>query len=237
MKLYHQFILVGLLALIGLYLYWIEPEKGLSPAEKATAYQETLAQIDQKKRIFQKKYKEDRMLAIAETRAFVTDQLSQKIFPAWYGTPWAFHGTSQQPGQGKIACGYFVSGCLKDVGFKLPRAKMGQQAASVIIKSMAAKSSIQTYTKMADLHFYLKRASPGIFILGLDKHVGFIWKNEAEECFFIHSSGMYPRQVVQEPLAKSKSVLKSKIKMVGALGPNMALWQKWMHNERIKLAS
>jgi len=35
--------------------------------------------------------------------------LVEEIFPAWSGTPWDFNGISQTPGEGEIACGYFVS--------------------------------------------------------------------------------------------------------------------------------
>lgn len=40
--------------------------------------------------------------------AFVR-QITQKVFPYWYGTKWDFNGTTEMPQEGSIACGYFVT--------------------------------------------------------------------------------------------------------------------------------
>ena len=66
-------------------------------------------------------------------RKKLLEVLQTDIFPAWYGTTWDFNGISQTPGEGKIACGYFVSTCLRDAGFNVPRIRMAQQPSQRII--------------------------------------------------------------------------------------------------------
>ena len=44
--------------------------------------------------------------------------LRDDLLPAWNGTAWAMNGTSQVPGRGSIACGYFVSTTLMHAGFR-----------------------------------------------------------------------------------------------------------------------
>src|ERR1700741_5295000 len=52
--------------------------------------------------------------------------LRDSLLPCWYGTPWGFYGTTEEPGQGTIACGYFVTTVLRDAGCSLQRIKLAQ---------------------------------------------------------------------------------------------------------------
>src|SRR5687768_5014531 len=60
--------------------------------------------------------------------SLVTDLLVDRIIPYWIGTPWSFEGHTSIPNSGKIACGYFVSTTLLDLGFNLNRYTFAQQA-------------------------------------------------------------------------------------------------------------
>ena len=52
-----------------------------------------------------------------QVRNYLNRILSERIFPAWFGTPWSFNGNTQFPLQGTIACGSFVEIVLKNAGF------------------------------------------------------------------------------------------------------------------------
>lgn len=53
--------------------------------------------------------------------------LINAIIPYWYGMEWDFDGYSAISNKGKIACGYFVSNTLKDMGIQLNRFRLAQQ--------------------------------------------------------------------------------------------------------------
>lgn len=143
--------------------------------------------------------------------------LVDSIFPYWYETKWAFHGYTTTPRKGKIACGYFVTTTLRDVGVQLQRIKLAQQAASGIIEKLCVKNSIKRYTKLSSLQAYMDKAkNNSIFILGLDKHVGFVIKQD-HKSYFIHSGYVGQKKVARERLEKSYCVLYSNILMIGQL--------------------
>src|SRR5690606_907796 len=56
-----------------------------------------------------------------------TLKLLNEIIPYWYGTEWDFEGHTAIPNEGKIACGYFVSTTLRDMGLNINRYKLAQQ--------------------------------------------------------------------------------------------------------------
>ncbi len=73
-------------------------------------------------------------------------KVSDNFFRSWYNTPWTFHGHSQIPGVGSIACGYFVTTTLRDMGFNIPpRIKWAQQASEYLIKKIS--SDIQRFIR------------------------------------------------------------------------------------------
>ncbi len=80
---------------------------------------------------------------------FVT--LIDSIFPAWYDTPWDFNGISNVPGEGEIACGYFVSTTLKHAGFNLNRYKLAQQGANEIATAICGKSNLKRYASSQEI--------------------------------------------------------------------------------------
>ena len=93
----------------------------------------------------------------------LVEMLTDSIFPFWIGTKWGFYGTTQVPGKGKIACGYFVSTTLEHAGFDIERIKLAQQASSVIISTLCNKKKTIKY-----LHYLL--------VIKLDKFKCFIAK-------------------------------------------------------------
>ena len=166
--------------------------------------------------------KEQRNYDLLEKR-FVSI-IVDSIFPYWYGTSWDFNGTTQTPGKGSIACGYFVSTVLRDAGIQLNRIKLGQSASQVFIKTFANKKDIKTFSdKPLDSTLkFIRSKGAGLFIIGLDYHVGFIY-NDGKNIWFIHSKWANPKTVVKENAAQSGILYYSKYRMVGKISCNKIL--------------
>ncbi|MGA0845195.1 MAG: hypothetical protein ACO3RV_01525, partial [Luteolibacter sp.] len=123
-----------------------------------------------------------------------------ELMRCWIGTPWDFNGTAERPGDGPIACGYFVSTVLRDAGFNLDRFLLAKQASENIMRSFLPRASCvlrvgDDYESYADS---LDSCDPGIYLIGLDTHVGFIVKRHQDGFRFIHSSGSNPAWVVEQ---------------------------------------
>src|SRR6188474_3208784 len=54
-------------------------------------------------------------------KQLLLNNIRDSLFTCWLGTPWDFYGTTQTPGKGKIACGYFVTTLLRDMGASVNR--------------------------------------------------------------------------------------------------------------------
>lgn len=171
--------------------------------------------------------------AIEFARKHLIRDLDKVMLPAWNGTTWDFNGTSLVPGEGKIACGYFITTVLRDAGFKLERAKMAQQASLFIIRSLtpAAERKDWSYLTPAQFETKVKTLPKGLYVLGLDIHTGFIL-HRADGIFFIHASYMQPAEVKREIAADSKVIGASKRFVLGRVD-NEWLLDKWIRSEAI----
>ncbi len=156
--------------------------------------------------------------------------LKDSIFPYWYGTTWDFNGFTETPLSGNIACGYFVTTTLRDVGFPIQRMYLARQPSSVLIENICKDSSIKKFNSVEDVKAYLKTYSENsLFILGLDSHVGFVSK-ETDNIFYIHSSYSGQKMVSKELLDKSIPVNSSKSFVIGNVLDNDNLLNQWMNN-------
>jgi len=77
-----------------------------------------------------------------------TNLMVNKIFPYWYGTPWDFNGTTKRPNEGKIACGYFVTTTIQQMGFPINRIKLAQCASEEMIKNLVSKENIFRFSQI-----------------------------------------------------------------------------------------
>lgn len=157
--------------------------------------------------------------------------LTDSVFPAWYGTPWDFNGTSNIPGEGKIACGYFVSTTLKHVGFNLNRYKLAQQASSIIVKEVCGKNMMNRFHSQQSIFDHLKDKKNGLFIVGLDFHVGFL-AVENSEVYFVHSDYINDK-VVKELAEESAAFQSSEAYVLGEITNNSVLIKEWLNGEKI----
>jgi hypothetical protein len=158
--------------------------------------------------------------------------INTRIFPYWYGTKWNFHGTTEIPNEGSIACGYFVTTVLRDMGVPVKRSRMAQCPSEEMIRSLVSKKNIHHLSGM-DIQTFetrLKKFGNGLYIAGLDKHTGFILLSD-EGNYFIHSSGSFPYQVIKEPLLKAGVLIKSNYRVVGKVSSDEALLRKWVSHQ------
>lgn len=157
-----------------------------------------------------------------------TDLMVNKIFPYWYGTPWNFNGTTQKPNDGKIACGYFVTTTIEDMGFPINRIKLAQCASEEMIKELVSKENIFRFSGISIDEFEQKiiKKGNGLYLIGLDNHTGFVLISDKEN-YFIHSSGMFPQEVMKEKLSDSKIIAKSKYRVVGKMSADKKFLNTW----------
>jgi hypothetical protein len=171
----------------------------------------------------------------AKEKQLIFQQLDSnliQLFAYWYGTKWSFNGVSQIPGNGSIACGYFVTTLLRDAGLPIDRVKLAQMGSEAMIQSLCDKKSIHRYNnyKMYAMLNDINKLGNGIYLLGLDTHTGFIWK-ENKQIWFVHSSGRFPFRVKKEQVQNSVTIWKSKYKVLGQLTNDSKVINCWLQNK------
>lgn len=165
-------------------------------------------------------------------RAAFMAALNQRIIPYWYGTAWSFNGTTQMPNEGSIACGYFVTTVLRDMGMPLDRVKLAQCASEAMIKALIDPKYIFHFpgNDLDSFDTYLTQLGNGVYIVGLDTHTGFI-NVSPEGNYFMHASGRFPQMVLKEKVTESKVLHNSKYKVVGKISADDDFLARWISNE------
>ncbi|RYY18327.1 MAG: hypothetical protein EOO36_08430 [Cytophagaceae bacterium] len=166
---------------------------------------------------------------LAEARALWLTALDSTVFPAWESTPWSFYGQSWEPRQGSVACGYFVTTALHDAGLRLPRTLLAKQAATVIIRNLTTEAHMHRYRGLSQADFVheMRQLGPGLYVLGLDYHVGFLRVREGGAVQMVHSSYTGAGAVVREAADSSPS-LESQARVVGKISDDPALLRAWL---------
>ena len=203
------------------------------PKVSSLPYEEMKNKVDDLRLILKKGY-----LATANKNTFLdsvsnvfTNFLVDSIIPYWYGTPWTFTGHTENPNEGEIACGYLVSTTLKHMGLNLNRFRMAQQASKLEVQTIALNADNVAFMSNASLSD-IEKLDNGMYIVGLDNHVGFILR-KPNETLFIHSdyvSGGVIRQRIEEA-----SAFRSKVYYFGKITGNRLLMKKWLNSEKIKV--
>ncbi|MEP7321553.1 MAG: hypothetical protein ABI761_06525 [Saprospiraceae bacterium] len=162
--------------------------------------------------------------------------LVNKLIPYWLGTPWSFEGHNSVPRQGDIACGYFVSTTLKDIGFNLNRYKLAQQLPIIEAKSLnLGKPILEINNSFASERIEILKEclKEGIYFIGFDQsHVGYIRKKNGD-LFVIHSNYIGNKGVVIEEIETSVVFSYYHRIYVAEISTNQELLKKWLHNEVI----
>jgi hypothetical protein len=144
------------------------------------------------------------------------NNIRDSLFVCWYGTEWDFNGITEEPGKGKIACGYFVTTILRDLGVPVKRYKHAQMASEDMINSLCLKTNITRYANESIPSFVekMKARGIGLYIVGLDFHTGFIL-NDGQDIYFVHSNYAGKKVVMSEIAAESTVLAASKRLVIG----------------------
>jgi hypothetical protein len=166
--------------------------------------------------------------------AFLERSLIDTVLPRWNGTAWDFSGTSITPGQGSIACGYFVSTTLGEAGLRVERARLAQQPSEDIIKTLVPDAAIARFSDVPVEKFAAAVASrgDGLYVVGLDIHVGFLIVNGGDVLFH-HASYVGPAKVVREKAIESSPLVDSRYRVIGKLFTDDALIDAWLSGKPI----
>ena len=211
------------------------PVKNTPENRPAASYDSKLKIITVKRLSLADEYKKATSAAarkevIGRASTVFVASIDEDIFPAWYGTDWDFYGTTETPGTGKIACGYLVSTVLRDAGVRVNRVTLAQQASENIIKSLTTEPFINRYRNVSLEKFTeeIKKLGAGLYVVGLDFHVGFLYHDGAE-VYFIHSSYVEPSETIREKAASSPVLEATKYRVVGKISDDDALILKWLN--------
>ncbi len=175
------------------------------------------------------KTKRKTITEINEAKNYLFEIFDNNIPEYWIGTKWDFNGTTREPKIGAIACGYFITNILTDIGFEIHRTKLAQAPSSEMINNLCV--NIKRLSEFDELIKYIQQQPDNsILLIGLDFHTGFILKTKAE-IFFLHSNYIYKEGVIKEKIEKSLALKSSKSFMIGNLSENKGLITKWMTSE------
>ncbi len=195
------------------------------------AYTATKQRVEGKRLAYHRSYmaadSAAQLAVLDSARDYLFDRITLELLPAWYGTPWDFNGITRVPGQGTVACGYFVNTVLLDAGFRLPRIKWSQQAAEPITLKLAGTVKRFRDRPVNEVEDWLLKRGDGLYKVGLDNHVGFIVVRGGQ-ARFVHSSYYHPEVgVMSEPLAGNNPLANSRYRIVGSL-LDAAMMRDWV---------
>jgi len=163
---------------------------------------------------------------ISNARTFLLNDIDN-YFEEWYGTQWSFPGHTRTPRNGHIACGYFITTVLLDMGFKIPRIKWAQMASEEMIKNMTSEIKRFRNVPITDIIKYIEAKGEGLYVVGLDCHVGFIYYHK-NQMRFVHSNYYRPSVGVMSETLNSKNPLKdSKYRVIGKILDDSMI-KKWI---------
>jgi hypothetical protein len=228
-------------ACLGCFQIEASPANVIPPPQNASAttapqtdYTNAIASITSARHALAQAYSEakrtDEMARIlSKARSLFVSSAADNLFPYWYGTPWDFNGTTEEPGKGKIACGYFVTTVLRDIGLRVERTRMAQQPSELIIKSLTSENYIRRYSNVPNDKFVaaVREWGSGLYVVGLDQHTGFILCDN-QGVFFIHSSYVGAKVVAKERALDSPILSGSKYRVIGKLSADDEFLRKWL---------
>lgn len=175
--------------------------------------------------------------AVEHDARVILEMILPEMMRCWRGTGYDFNGVAERPGEGKIACGYYVSTLIRDAGFKVNRYKLAQQPSANILRTFTEAENCQLrvgekYDSYAD---WLESNEPGIYLMGLDTHVGFVVVERSGDMKFLHSSGIEKAGVVEEPRDQALAIKWSKWRMLGDFTADPDVIRTWLAGEDVRV--
>jgi len=204
-------------------------------ASRATSYDDLKQQLARDRRALRLRQSAGRRGDLASLERTLLLRID-RFFSAWLGSRWGLGlPQSTRPRQGKINCGLFVAVILRDAGFNLPIWKFNRQDTYHAIRSLAPRRSIRYFHKapMAGFLAAVRRMGPGLFVIGLDFHIGFLRQDE-RGLRFIHASYV-THTVVDEPAAQAVPILSNKRRMMVGKILQPEMLRAWLSGGRIEV--
>jgi len=214
--------------------------------------------------------REGKKRVLETARTYLNRLIAERLVPAWYGIPWKIVG-KQREGESDASyrmraqeikaclkrdkpylegactnCGLFVSTILKHAAFRVSRYHLGQQLAIHIIRTMSPQRQIKRPTGGQEITEFVAalksgRRGRGIYIVGLDRHVGFLvygstispeGKRQQVDVYFCHADyGHIPREVRCEEAARSPVLRGSESRVNGQVLYDAAII-KWLAGKK-----
>ncbi len=226
----------------GEEMFSIVIEREAKPEPDAERYATLVSELERWRGDLRKAHSKARTAeekaAVEKDARVILELVMPEMMRCWLGTPYDFNGTAEKPGGGKVACGYFVSTVIRDAGFRVDRYKLAQQPSENILRTFMKSDGCllkvgQDFESYAE---WVEGMEPGVYLMGLDSHVGFI-VNGAEGTRFYHSSGWQKRGVVNEAGNNSGALRHSNWRMIGGLTADPEVIRTWLGGEKVKVRS
>ncbi|MBD2766933.1 hypothetical protein IC235_03385 [Hymenobacter sp. BT664] len=231
-------VLLGSLTYYQLRPFQSEPAAPLAQVAPDTAgYPQRLRALAQRRTALATRYQQadtgpEKAALQRQARQLLITALHTDIWPTWYGTPWAFYGTTQTPQRGSIACGYFVTTTLRDAGIRLERVALAKTTSESLVKNLTDEAHIHRYSLVPQRSFVqqVQQLGDGLYVVGLDFHVGFLLVDKGE-VRFIHSTYLGESTVVDEEAATAPA-LRSNYRVVGCLSADPHFIESWLKQKQ-----
>lgn len=226
----------------GEEMFGIVIEREAKPEPDAERYATLVSELERWRGDLRKAHSKARTAeekaAVEKDARVILELVMPEMMRCWLGTPYDFNGTAEKPGGGKVACGYFVSTVIRDAGFRVDRYKLAQQPSENILRTFMKSDGCllkvgQDFESYAE---WVEGMEPGVYLMGLDSHVGFI-VNGAEGTRFYHSSGWQKRGVVNEAGNKAGALRHSNWRMIGGLTADPEVIRTWLGGEKVRVRS
>jgi hypothetical protein len=82
---------------------------------------------------------------------------------------------------------------------------------------------------------WLERMEPGVYLMGLDTHVGFVVIERSGDMKFLHSSGIRKVGVVEESRDLAKAIKWSNWRMLGQFTADPEVIRMWLGGENVRV--
>jgi hypothetical protein len=214
-------------------------EVTVAPAQLAVPYREQVEGLAVERAALVRRWNRGRGPArgavLAAARTLIEDGV-RALGTRWLDTAWGL-GVPQNlvPGPGQINCGMFVGTVLRDAGFVVDVRKLQRQPSQLIIESFVTGQARVKKFSNASMETFLAKVramGPGLFIIGLDFHVGLLLQTD-RDLRFLHASYV-TRTVVNESAATAIPIVSSKYRVVGKLLTDDNV-RDWLDGERIEV--
>ena len=220
-------VVIGMRKMAGFYPWMPGYHDWVFTPEK---YQKLILEVNSQRTTLAHEYNQaegsGHQKVIQNARSVFLKQVQNGFFPFWYGTRWAFHGTTETPGQGRIACGYFVTTVLRDIGCEINRGELARAPSETMIQTLTDESYINRYSgiTLADFVKKVQEQGDGLYIVGLDSHTGFLVCEDGI-VHFVHSGGF---SVKRELALKSRTLKKSQYRVTGKISADEEFLKAWL---------